>query len=135
MLLPEPYHEDSLLTLDGAGIAGVLVIAAVLALIAVLATWRLARRQILVIRMVVAVMVFAIFEWLSPQAFYAFYQTIFDGLPSQWVARFPTLPGLLEVIGFQSRPSLSSHGRGVLFWLLLIVALLAGRRFRRNAAN
>jgi hypothetical protein len=67
--------------------------------------------------------------------FYEFYKTIIDGLPTQWVIRLPTLQGLLDLITFRGQPSLSSHGRGGLFWVLMIVALLAGRRFRRDAAN
>ncbi len=135
MISPDAYAEDSLFTLDGGGIAGVLVIAVALSALAIGALWVIARRKALPIRLMAAMIIFVLFEWLSPQAFYEFYKTIFDGLPTQWVIRAPTPQGLLDLITFQGPSSLSSHGRGVLFWVLMIVALLVGRRFRRNAAN
>lgn len=135
MQLPEQYHQDSLFTLGTGGIAGVLAIAAVLTGLALLTTRLVARRRHWTIRMIIAVFVFGLFEWLSPQIFYEFYRMIIDGLPRQWVIRPPTPQGLIELVSFRAPASLSSHGRGGLFWLLLIVALFSGHRLRRNAAN
>ncbi len=131
----DTYAQDSLFTLDSGGIAGVLILASILTALVIAVTWGVSRKQVLPIRLLVAAVVFAGFEWLSPQVFYEFYKTIIDGLPTQWVIRLPTLQGLLDLITFRGHPSLSSHGRGGLFWVLMIVALLAGRRFRRDAAN
>ena len=115
-----PYGEDSLFTLGPAQVAGVLALSALLAAVALWGVGR-ARRRGQVAALAVAVVLFWAFDWLSPQAYYAYYRAIIDGLPAQWVVGWPP-PGLgrvLRLLTFTGPADLSTHGRGLLGWALL----------------
>ncbi len=82
------------------------------------------RRAHWAVRLAGAAVAFWAFVWLSPQLYYAYYLMIFDGLPLQIVVRWPPGPGaLIELLGFQTRATLSEHSKGVLGWIMVAVAL------------
>lgn len=124
------YAEDSLFTLSAAGQAGVLAITMGLSLGLLWAVYRLTRGRPVAVRLVVPILLFVLFVSLSPQVYYLYYRRIFEGLPQQWVTRWPDPGGLLALVAFQAKASLSDHGKGLLFWAMICVSLapLARRR-------
>ncbi len=76
------------------------------------------------VRCLLALVLFWLFVWLSPQIYYWYYLLIFDGLPVQSVIGTPPTPfDLIRLIGFSDRHDLSHHGQGVLGWALVLTAL------------
>ncbi|MEM8658818.1 MAG: hypothetical protein AAGF22_12060, partial [Pseudomonadota bacterium] len=63
----------------------------------------------------------------SPQIYYEYYRLVLDGLPAQWVIRLPDPAWLLRLVTFQDRATLSDHGKGLLFWLLVLFAVRSRR--------
>ena len=116
------YGGDSLFTLSGPQIAGVLTLSVAMwaGLVAVVLRLRLRRRPA---RIAVAFALLAAFVWLSPQVYYLFYWATFDDLPLQSVIRTPPSPlDLLRLLTFTEEASLSRHGQGVLGWSLLALS-------------
>lgn len=124
------YAEDSLFTLSTAGQAGVLAITAVFSIGLLWLVHRLTRRRPFAVRIVVPILLFALFVSLSPQIYYLYYRQIFEGLPQQWVTRWPDPGGLLALVTFQGKASLSDHGKGALFWAMICVSLAPLMRLR-----
>ncbi len=108
-----------------------LAITAVLSVALLWLTYRLTRRRSPLIRVAIAAVLFALFIWLSPQIYYTYYLQIFDGLPVQWVIKWPDPGRLIRLITFQSQVSLSDHGKGALFWAMALLGLAAPRLTRR----
>ena len=130
------YDGDSLFTLTGLQIAGVLAVGLGLAGLTLALLWHLSRNRAWPMRLALALVAAALFDWLSPQGFYEYYRVIIPGLPRQIVVGEPT--GLIELARlylFQGPETLSAHGRGLFYWTLLIVALWRFDSRRRNAAN
>ncbi|CTQ48944.1 hypothetical protein [Jannaschia donghaensis] len=81
-----------------------------------------------------AIGVFWAFIWLSPQVYYLYYQMIFDGLPWQMVVKDPPGPvRIVHLLTFQAEGTLSAHGKGVLGWGLIGLALWRRRQDRAQA--
>lgn len=129
------YNQDSFFTLTILGQVGLLGLSLVLfgALIwgmaCIRASWYL--------KLIVAVVGFFFFAWLSPQVYYSYYLLLFDGLPIQLVIGTPpSLNDILRLITFRGPQNLSSHGQGILAWGMIIAGQLSQfSRRRRNAAN
>ncbi|MEM7239271.1 MAG: hypothetical protein AAF501_15810 [Pseudomonadota bacterium] len=124
----ELYAEDSFHTLSTAGQAGLAVLSLVLAAVVLVLIWVSPRRGVLI----VTVIVFWLFVWFSPQVYYEYYRLIIEGLPAQIVIGDP--PGteqILALVMFSGEATLSDHGKGVLFWLSMALALV--RRVGRPA--
>ncbi|MEL7389083.1 MAG: hypothetical protein AAFN76_04815 [Pseudomonadota bacterium] len=119
------YNQDSLFDLSLWGRFGVLCISGTL-----FAFWLYAARRLLSdrpvwMRLFGAFVLFWLFVWLSPQAYYMFYRLIIPDLPLQWVIWPPE--GLLETLRllvFQGPATLSAHGKGLLGWALLVIPFL-----------
>ena len=75
------YAEDSFHTLSLLGQIGLVALSLFLACLLVLASWRLALRRRAAIRIALALCLLYLFVWLSPQVYYLYYLTLFDGLP------------------------------------------------------
>lgn len=122
------YRTDSILTLGPWEIVGVLLVSAAMAL-ALLAGVRAAARGLgRAAALAAAALLFWLFVWLSPQAYYTYYRTIIDGLPRQSVIGPPPGPAALARLAtFAGRADLSTHGKGALFWLLVAAAVLPAR--------
>jgi hypothetical protein len=72
------------------------------------------------VRVAIAVTLFSLFVWLSPQAYYEYYQLILTGLPRQWViGQPPTFDELLSLVTFTGPQTISDHSKGGLFWGLI----------------
>ncbi len=120
------YEFDSFFTLTQWERVGLVALSCVMAAACLCGLWLVARGRVWAVRVVVAVLVFWAFVWMSPQAYYAYYRVIFEDLPPRWV--IPQAPSVAELWGhlsFTGRSTLSSHGKGVLGWCLLAVGLLA----------
>ena len=124
------YHEDSFFSLSTLGSVGLAVLSLVLALLVLGVAWRLMRARGWAVRLGIAVGLFVVFVWLSPQVYYTYYGFLFDDLPRQWVARFPTAVELFDTIRFGGRATLSAHSKAVLFWALVILATVRHVRHR-----
>ncbi len=97
---------------------------ATLALVLVALNWRIGRQRAVIWRCLMALVLFWLFVWLSPQIYYWYYRLIFDGLPVQSVIGTPPTPfDLIRLIGFSDRHDLSHHGQGVLGWAMALTAL------------
>ncbi len=120
------YRGDSFFSLGFWEAAGLVAVTALLVL-GVLALARRLCRGRPWRRLVWATGLFWVFLWLSPQAYYAYYQIIFHGLPVQIVIGWP--PGVETVLRrlvFAGPATLAAHGQGVLGWVLAVGAV---RRF------
>lgn len=118
------YSEDTLFHLSPLGQSGVVVIALGLAAATLWGTWRLTRHWRWPVRLLAAMGMVVIYEWLHPQVFYLWYLVVIDGLPLQWViGALPDPSSGWRVLAFEERASLSAHGRGVLGWMCILLAL------------
>lgn len=118
------YAQDSFFTLSLAGQIGLALVSLVLAAGTVFLVRRLSRNRPVILRLLIGVMLFWVFVWLSPQIYYGYYLLIFDGLPVQWVVPHPPSPAhLMKLMGFAVKDDLSNQGQGLLGWLCLVAAL------------
>ena len=125
------YAEDSFHTLSGIGQIGLVAVSVLLSIAVLWLLWWLARGKPLLVRMALALLMFFAFVWLSPQVYYTYYLTLFDGLPRQVVVKSPPDPSsLLALLSFTGSDTLSAHSQGVLGWLMLVLAAL-----RRQAVS
>ena len=120
------YDGDSFFTLSVAGQIGLTVLSGILALAMCFVTWHLTRTRSPLARLFIAILLFGVFEWLSPQIYYTYYRAIIPDLPLQWViATWPDPSATLRLLTFSEEASLSAHGRGLLGWAMLLIALIA----------
>ena len=117
------YQNDSFFTLNTGGQIGLAVLSAVLAVVMLLLTRRLAVASTPARRVAIWALLYFLFVWLSPQLFYTYYRVIIPGLPLQWVIPWPDVLEPLTLLTFSAGDSLSAHGRGVLGWSMLVMAL------------
>ncbi|MEP0943252.1 MAG: hypothetical protein ABJH63_00890 [Rhizobiaceae bacterium] len=130
MLFPltELYAEDSFFTLPFYGRVGLIALSSILATLTLWALWRLTAKRSLPIRLLVALVLFAAFEWLAPQIYYFYYLQIIENLPWQWViALAPPITDLWDLLIFRENNNLSFHSRAALGWLMLLIALIRPR--------
>ena len=126
------YQDDSFFTLSGSGQVGLVLLSVILTILTLLAARRGTLGRPLWLRLAIAGAVFVLFVWLSPQVYYSYYRAIIPGLPSQWVIQSsPDLFETIRLLLFQSKASLSDHGKGVLGWLIVLAVVLP-RRFDRR---
>ncbi len=124
------YDGDSFYTLSSGGQGGLALLSLFLTAAMLVAAGRLFRLvpdkglpALLAARIGVAVFIMWIFVWLSPQAYYLYYQAIFDGLPWQIVVRNPPeFHAIFQHVTFSGPATLSAHGKGALTWLLILYA-------------
>lgn len=122
------YTDDTFFTLSPFGQVGLAVLSLVLATTTTWFAWRLARRSRWVTRVLTGLGVYMVFAWASPQIYYAYYQMVLEGLPVQWVAKWPPdIDRAVAELTFTGRVSLAAHGRGILGWLCVLVPLGFGR--------
>jgi hypothetical protein len=122
------YEEDSFFSLSTGGQIGLLCLSISLTLLVLFVAARLMRGRSLVVRIGLGVIFFGLFVWLSPQVYYTYYRMIFDGLPAQWVIGWPPFDAMFDYASFSGPQNLSAHGQGVLFWMLVILALWGSMR-------
>lgn len=123
------YTGDSFFTLTMGERVGLILVTLLLSA-AMLAVGRWLRGVIWAVALIWA------FIWLSPQAYYLYYQWIFEGLPWQIVVKTPPSPlDLLRFLTFQAGDTLSAHGQGLLGWLLIGSALWRRHISRRRATR
>ena len=99
-----------------------------LAILFFAACYKLSRGRGLLPGAAIGCVLFALFDWLTPQVYYTYYLTYFDTLEPQIVINpWPDVAGLFRLLSFTDNANLSFHSRGVLGWLLIIVGLVSGR--------
>ncbi len=119
------YDGDSFYTLTGLGRIGLVILSVTMTLILLWVAAMLMKRLPLPFRIIVAAVFFFGFVWLSPQIYYTYYMTLFEGLPWQIVVKDPpSLNRLYKLMTFRGHATLSAHSQGILGWLFLAVALL-----------
>ena len=121
------YLEDSFFTLTAGARAGLLFLSGVLTALCFASVWRI-RSQRRYLGILLAIVLFYLFVWLSPQIYYVYYVAVFENLPWQIVVKDPPeLSFLLRLLTFTDRSNLSFHGQGALGWGLILCALLPRR--------
>ena len=119
------YAEDSFYTLSGAGRIGLVLLSVCLSAAVLWLTWHLTTGRKILVRLGLGVLLFAGFVWLSPQAYYAYYLLLFDGLPLQNVIKPPPSPAqLIGLLTFNGPQTLSAHSLGLLGWALFAISVL-----------
>ncbi len=134
------YERDTFFELTLPGRAGLTMLSILLALIVIYIAFVLfkhgSRKSLgigLGLRLITAATLFWLFLWLSPQAYYLYYQTLFDGLPWQIVIMEPpSISDLGDILLFQGRNSLAEHSKAALGWILILGALFATCRQNRQ---
>lgn len=123
------YQGDSFFTLTGWGQVGLAFLSVVLAVgMLSLCLWLAKGRA----RVVIALVLFWLFVWLSPQVYYAYYRIIIEGLPQQWVIGWPRCGEAFGYLTFTGPGTLSAHGQGLLGWLMILLALFRSKIIGRN---
>lgn len=134
------YEGDSFHTLSESGQVGLLLLSLALAValigLAAAKTWHLYRAAgawsfprlpgFILLDGLANLLLFWLFVWLSPQAYYAYYLVLFDDITWQWVVKPP--PGLgvmLDLLAMPRTGSLSDHGLGLLGRALVLLSLTA----------
>lgn len=118
------YDGDSFFTLSLGGQVGLVCLSLVLAAICLRIEWAFARW---LWGFVLAGVIFYLFVYLSPQAYYTYYRLLIEDLPAQWVISLPSPQTIFDLLSFQGPANLSAHSQGALGWSLFAVALI---RFR-----
>ena len=124
------YQGDSFFTLSTGGQIGLAVLSVVLSIAMLLLLRRLVRGRSPIGRIAIAALLFFLFVWLSPQAYYTYYRMIIPGLPLQWVIHWPDVVEPFALLIFSAGDSLSAHGRGILGWAMLASVFWQGQSAR-----
>lgn len=121
------FSQDSFFTLSVFGQIG---LAALSVILFVLLIWGMMRlKTTLYLRILIALISFYLFVWLSPQIYYTYYLIIFDGLPIQNVVQRPPTPlDMLRLITLTGEQSLSAHGKSLLAYAMLLAAIFRRKR-------
>ncbi|MEM9761836.1 MAG: hypothetical protein AAF968_04900 [Pseudomonadota bacterium] len=119
------YANDSFWTLSPTASAGLLILSAMLAF-ALLAVVRGVSKTVPFYgRAPIALALWWLLLWLSPQLYYAYYWSVIPGLPVQSVIRQPPGPvSLLGLLSFNGPATLAAHSQGILGWASIAAALL-----------
>ncbi len=118
------FSNDSFFTLGIIERVGLFTLSLILATTTVLFLIKLCKNKILTIRIAIALVLFFFFTWLSPQIYYTYYLTIFDGLPVQVVIKKPpSFMNLINILFFRYEANLSAYSVGVLGWVLIYSAV------------
>ncbi len=117
------YDGDSFYTLTWIGRTGLVVLSVAMTLTVLWLAMKLMGRLSWPFRVVLALVLLFAWVWLSPQVYYTYYMTLFEGLPWQIVIKDPpSLNRLFKLLTFGGQANLSAHSQGVLGWLLLALA-------------
>lgn len=123
------YGSDSFFTLSTGGQIGLAALSMTLACGMLVLTYRASRGRPFALRILIALLLFAAFEWLSPQIYYIYYRLIIQGLPLQWVIGMMPDPGAVPgLLTFTETHDLSAHGRGALGWMMVLLSVFALRK-------
>lgn len=118
------YQDDSFFTLTLAGQTGLVLLSTLMASMTVIVFCKLARPLNQISAAGLAVIFLWLHVWLSPQPYYFYYMLLYDGLPLQSVLAIPPSPGeILRLLTFTGDFNLSAHGKGVLGWLMILIAI------------
>ena len=127
------YEGDSFFSLTLAGQVGLISVSAGLALLTIWAFVTCARHLPLVARLLLALCLFWLFVWLSPQVYYLYFMVLTGALPLQVVVHLPPRPDtIVKLLGFAGNASLALHAQGLFGWLLIAVSLITGPPDRRD---
>ena len=123
------YAGDSFFTLTVGQQVGLACLSGLLAVAMLVLVRILTRGRRVLTRLLVALGLFYLFVWLSPQVYYTYYRFIIDGLPAQIGVKSAPLPSeVIALLTFQSDASLSFHTQGILGWGMILLALAVFRR-------
>jgi hypothetical protein len=119
------YAEDSFFTLTIEARLGLVLLSSMLGGLALIFLWRIVDSRNLVVRLILSVVCFTAFVWLTPQIYYVYYLAIFDALSWQVVIDWPPPASeLIDLLLFRDRQNLSFHARGALGWTMLVLAVI-----------
>ena len=122
------YDGDTFFSLTMAGQAGLVLLCFGLAVFTAAAYIKITYRMAWPVRLLLAPVFLWIFVWLSPQAFYLYYMSLFDQLALQNVIQSPPRPSeIMHLLGFAGKATLSRHATGLLGWGLIVLAFLGER--------
>ena len=77
----------------------------------------------LALRALIAIVMFWIFLWLSPQVYYTYYTAIIEDLPYQWVITRPTSwVEIASILFFQNANTLAQISKMAFGWALIFLA-------------
>ena len=121
---PLMYNGDRLFDLNFWTAAGLVLVAALLALGMVALTRRAVRGKGLAGRVVVGLALFYAFVWLSPQVWHFYWSVVAGGSPWEAVIGWPPAPeGPIRLLVFSGPWTIAAHAAGVLGWALIVVAV------------
>ncbi len=118
------YEGDSFYTLTLLGRTGLILLSTAMAFITIGLFLKVSSRYSKSVGVGLAIVFLGLFVSLSPQFYYTYYMLIFEGLPVQSVIRKP--PGPVEIfqfLTFTEDATFSKHAKGVLGWVLIVLAL------------
>ena len=120
------YEGDSFFTLSWAGRLGLVGLSTLLAAVLIAAPQAARRRSgSAAVGVTTGLLAFWLFLWLSPQVYYGYYRTLFQGLSAQLVVKDPPGPAqLFSTLTFRAKPTLAAHGAGALGWALVAAGAL-----------
>ncbi len=122
------YADDSIHTLSTTQQIGLCFISLALLCMMVLLSLKLFKNKPVIVRIIIAIGLFYLFIWLSPQLYYAYYLLIFMDLPIQLVIKAPPGIGpLVKILTLQNSATLSNHSLAFLGWALISLALMKRR--------
>ncbi len=122
------YADDSIHTLSTTQQIGLCFISLALLCMMVLLSLKLFKNKPVIVRIIIAIGLFYLFIWLSPQLYYAYYLLIFMDLPIQLVIKAPPGIGpLVKILTLQNSATLSNHSVAFLGWALISLALMKRR--------
>ncbi len=120
------YSQDTFFHLTTNGRLGLILLSFLLSAFLIGLFWKISNRFKLPIKLILAIIFIWIFIWMSPQIYYLYYIQIIDGLPLQNVIQTPPSPiEILQTVTFTGQSNLSNHSKGVLFWIMVTIALYA----------
>ena len=129
------YDGDSFFTLTMAGRIGLVVLSTVMFLGTLYLFHRASRRVGRLLGIAIAVVFLWLFVWLSPQIYYLYYMLIFDFLELKRIPDWPPDPiEIARLLFFIDDFNLSKHGKGILGWIMIVMAIWPNLWKRGNSS-
>jgi len=117
------YHNDSFQTLNLLQQVGLVTLSLTLLGLTLWGTYCLTKNRHISLRLLISVIIFWLFLWLTPQIYYTYYQILWPDLPNQFVIQSPpSILDMLKLLTFQDKFATSEHAQGLLGWCALGVA-------------
>jgi len=129
LVFKQLYQNDSFYSLSTFGQLGLVFLSLLLCLGLMWVLCRLSRGRSVMVSVLLSLVLFYLFVWLSPQIYYSYYWLIMENLPVQNVIkRPPSFYKIADFMFFQGRATYSNHAKGLMNLAMISLAVWSSTR-------